>query len=1011
MGPNSQADVIRMGGDAHHQHEKPDEPIMCYVGWPKEAPLTELLTFCCRGKKDSWRSRGNTMILREKLEHDESVKEQKWFGLFTDLIFVTVIIQFALQITEHYKGFYLLPHNISKRYSESHNENCQLMANRGASGIFLTDDGLSCDLVDGGEQIWLSESLLWLFAFYVVWLELGCSLGRFINIDGVLDDFLYFASIFFTIGMAIQINSRKHMMLERDGFSIWTCAVFMALLILHLFYYCIIEECRRYAHRRVWTYAVAIVINAAGGLGGYWTNFCSILVSCLVVFYVSLTGFVVQRANDLTVEHFVERFGLLTMITCGESILALIISDGYTQAWRQNQIVILSFVIMYVLKDQYFNTDAPEKVHALTKSEFPGSCMWVFLHFPLCYLLLLLGVGFKLMFKEFSGGEDEHKTWKYMLLWPLAGSLIVIDLIPLTHRYYKFSLLSVSLKLVPIIAIVPIGLILTDTIHLLLWCGACTILHLVIDVRLKEYQINQDMLHRTHLTTEDDEMWKEWRTTGFMGPKFEIWPVYLVIDYWKRETNDNNEPVNMAEKRAEQAGVDPKLIIPSKHFREEENTRDWLMEFGDLILVAVIYKFADQMKYTLKNYNIFNSRTVIIESTVFFAAFFCIWLELVTEFVRFKNMPGPIDDVVRFLYLLGLVMMATQCGSGQYLMTNRTGFLVSFVCSLSSIFFLHICYQWKGIDHAVTYCRRRVVLYGMVIISTMVSVGVPYRAITSYYLPFCILVLNVVLLLITSFNSFRVVVPGSLKDSIMEQHQNHHAGAHGHAEQKEELQHQLTFIHEEEDEIEDHFLERFGLFVMITAGESILALVIAYEAFEETIVSYMLVYVAFVMVYVIRTQYVFNNVDLLKGHALHNGKSPGSVMFCGIHLILNLFLLWLGVAWKLVFYKWTGGGETKLAYRMYMGAAVTGVMICLIIIRFTHMNFNPGPLSWLRLIPVGAVMFICYYGTSPLFFSIGCTVCLFCLLVMDHKFYNITYEVSNTQASNTKVSINAPQAL
>merc|ERR1719193_1451088 len=318
--------------------------------------------------------------------------------------------------------------------------------------------------------------------------------------------------------------------------------------------------------------------------------------------------------------------------------------------------------------------------------------------------------------------------------------------------------------------------------------------------------------------------------------------------------------------------------------------------------------------------------------------------------------------------------------------------------------------MWKGIDDAITYCRRRVVLYGMVILSTAVSVAIPYYAIQSYWMPFTILLLNVALILITSLNSFRVVVSESLKDST-EPHQNNHVVAGGHTEQTVELQDQLTFMHEEEEDIEDHFLERFGLFVMITAGESILALVIAYEAFEETTVSYILVYVAFVMVYVIRTQYVFNNVDLLKGHALHNESSPGSVMFCGIHLILNLFLLWLGVAWKLVFYKWTGGGDTKEEYRMYMGAAVTGVMICLIIIRFTHKNFTPGPLSWLRIIPVCGVMFICYFLGSPLYFSIGCVICLICLLVMDHKFYNITYEVSNTQASDTKVSTNAPQVL
>jgi len=342
-------------------------------------------------------------------------------------------------------------------------------------------------------------------------------------------------------------------------------------------------------------------------------------------------------------------------------------------------------------------------------------------------------------------------------------------------------------------------------------------------------------------------------------------------------------------------------------------------------------------------------------------------------------MPGPIDDIVRFLYLFFLAMMAIQIQPKKYLMYNIMGFLGSFSGSLFTLLFLHLCYLKYGIEHGRAYCIKRVIVYGMVISTTMMTVLLNMFIVEDdcYWLPFFVFVLNVGLLLLTSLNSFRVTVTEVERELIYEQHK-YEASEEG----------------EEEDSIEDHFLERFGLFVMITAGESILALVIAWEQFEETWTSYILVYVAFFMIYLMRTQYVFNNINLQDGHALHNESSPGSVMFCGIHMILTLFLLWLGVAWKLIFYKWSGTGEVKQRFRLYMSVAVIGVMFCLIVCRFTHTNFIPGILSWLRIIPVAGVLIMCDIWAEPMHFSVGCVGCLFCLLVMDHKFYNHIYETA-----------------
>jgi len=955
-----------------------------YIGWSHEAPLTELL-LCCFWEKESTiktRKRGNTMTLDDHKKEEEADKEQKWFGLFTDLIFVTVIIQFARQINYHYKGFFLLPTTLSdhyyptKEYSMDHNDLCEERFLESNGGILVSSDGMECYHIIGGLQGWVWETALFYFAFYVIWLELSAGLGRFINITGIVDDFLYFMLVIFIIGMTIQIAPFKMMMDERDGFSTWLSGALMTLTLIHMLYYYCIPVCRNYAWRRIWTYSLAVVINSVGFLCGPQINFVTILVSCLIVFYVSLTGFIAQEQTDLTIEHFVERFGLLIMITSGEAILALLIGDiesedSFTQSTKQNSTIALSFTLMYILKDLYFNTDAPFKLHALTKSDMPGACVWIFLHLPICWCILFIGVSFKLIFSE--SPEDVHNP-RYMLVFPLAIALLLIDFLPITHRHYKLSIPCVITKLV-LVGCIPIGLLVVkDTLGILVWCVGVTFLHLMRDNFHKDkYEVNHDTVNEVmHLFDHDHhektkaENWNEWRSTGFMGPKIEIWPPYLLADFFKSQGNGLQ--------RVKEIGS-VKDYHPNEHFREEENTRDWLMEFGDLILVGVIYKFADQMKFTLKNSDQFSSYTVLGECFLFFLAFFCLWLELVVEFVRFKNMPGPFDDLMRFIFLFGIALMATQCEQRQYLSANIKGFMFWFAVSLSSIFGLHVAYLYNGIYDAIRYCRWRVMIYGMVIGSTgsclVISIYV-----TEYYLNIGMLSLNVFIILFYSLNSFRVTESSEVRE-----------------ERRREAESEAENMHKELDElIEAHFLERFGLFVMITAGESILALVVSYAEYDQTPVTYMLIYVAFTMVFVIKMSYFSNNVNLEDGHALHKSKAPGAVAFCALHFFLCLFLLWLGTAWKLVFYKWNGKGNVERIYRLYMGAAVLGTMVCLYVCRFTHSKFVYGTLSWLRLIPIFGVMIICHYFPEPRAFSVGCVGCFLVLYYVDYKFYNRGYE-------------------
>jgi len=947
-----------------------------YIGFSKEAPILDLISFfvCfkCLQKQEErcMRPRGNTMQIKKKQEEHEKLKERKWFGLFTDLIFVAVIIQFAFQMKFHFKGFYALPSTpggywLSKEYIASHDKECEELAlTVSDSAVIINKDGSEC-VYNGPEVIpqLIAETITFWFAFFVAWLELSCGLGRFINISGILDDILYALYLMTVVGMSVQIYPWKMMMKYGSHFSLWLSLALLTQLCIHILYYYVIPECRNYAWRRIWSYAAAIIVNSVGAFFSDWVNYGSIIIACGIVFYVSLTSFIPQKQTDLTVEHFVERFGLLIMIATGQCILALIIGnldseDVYAQSNDEHLVIFLAFTIMYIVKDLYLNSDAPVRLHALNKRALPNACVWVFLHFPLSYCVLTVGVGFMLVMSDVDG--EKHR-YGLIVCVPLFVCMLIIDLLRTTHTDFRWSIRSLFFRIINLVAM-PLGiLVFKDHRFLLLWCTVWTSMQLFRDWFWEENYIDGNTSVLIDEPEDKLEAKFEWVKMGFMGPKVELWPPYLLVDWW----NNKSGATRVKDLYGD---LDCHPNEHSRSAREENSSkRDWLMEFVDLIFVGVIWKFADQMKYTLKNYDQFETLWVVLESTLFFTAFFCIWLELMTEFVRFRNMPGIIDDVVRFFYLFGIVLMAIQMEKNQYLTNNFFGFLTAFCCSLSAILILHIYYLYYGVNDAIRYCKWRIGIYTLVIISTFISIQVK-----QYYLNLFILLVNVSILLSYSINSFRVV----------ESHKDRHA-------RRKELQRKAEAEDKELDEpIEDHILERFGLFVMITMGESLLALVIAYANYDQEALTYTLIYVAFFMIFFIKILYFMHNPELEDGHALFEESSPGSVAYCAIHLMLCLSLLWVGVSWKLIFYSWDGSGTIYRRWRILFAISVTLVMVSLVFNRFTHSKFKRDYLSWIRIVPIFAVLALCYTMAEPEYFSIGCCCCFAGLYLMDYRFYN-----------------------
>jgi len=1005
--PQKRKSALRMSLMSKRQSELGLVRNDIYVGWQTEAPLSTLVTFGCVGHS------GKSVAHSPETGHEEDEeedKEQKWFGVFTDLIFVTVILQFSIQLYNHVKGFYLEPTKMSyiefsqifqpaKTYSVAHHKMCVEAANSNWTAEILSGrDGMECWYI-GDELDWVfCEATLYFFSIYVVWLELTCSLGRFANITGMLDDILYLGCVVSIVFMSCHIEPWKRTTDNGGPFGLWLDVFYISFLFLHILYYYRIEYCRNYAHRRIWTYATALVINTLCGYFGklldddvsyygieYFLNFFGIMLSSLVVFYVSLTGFIVQNKNNIIVEHFVERFGVLIMITMGESILSLIIADEYKQDWLNNIVVTLSFLLMFILKDVYFLSDVLPKFHALRIEWSAKSCLWVVLHFPLCISLLLLGVGFKLIFKIDLEEEDDHDYAKW-LIWPLFTGLIIIDIIHMTHRNYPYTKALIISKITLYVPI-PCILLLTDgyarfgehwVILLLTWGVVWTFIKLNVDsyfVQRQKHRKNREiMASRTDIMETSVKLseWKDWQSTGFMGPKVELWPPSLLADFWKKGSNRAFLRITQMS-----GGED---LHPNEHIRDEENTRDWLMEFADLIFVGVIFKIADNMKYTWNDE--FLLEWVMFESTLFFFAFFSLWLEMVSEFVRFQNMPGALDDLIRFIFLLGICLMAIQIRKDQYPMSCINGFNVSFLISVFAMFLLHLSYIWKGCKDAIVYCRIRVMVYGIIMVSTFVSICLQLN-IPNYWLPFITLLMNVLFLLSYSLNSFRVTETKSKRKEKHEQYVREAAKKHGHLDEI----------------IEGHFVERFGLILMITAGESILALVLASTDFEWESTTYMLLGTAFLMVYVIKMQYFLHNVNLEEGHALLNNKFPGSVAFCAIHIFLALAMLWVGVGWKLLFYDYDGE-YVSYPVKLFMCVATVAVCLFLIICRFTHEKYVIRMLSVFRFIPMGGFTIFAIQVKNPLAFTIGTVVFLATVFIMDVQFYNKGAELEDLSKDN-----------
>jgi len=923
-------------------------------------------------------------LRQEALEENEGDPTNLWFGLFTDLIFVAVVVAFANQMKAHVKGFFLDTNH--DWLGSDHSYQCKKMYYAGAEKPFYDFDGFECYKSGGSDAHTQTalESLLFFFCFWVCWLELTAVLARFVNLEGMLDDLLMFLFLSGVITMAIQMDSHKPLTEHRLAFTCGLMTSILSMMFLHVMYYYLIEDSRKYSKRRVWSYGLSVIIMGVGVMiDTYEAYIACLTIGIFITFWVSLTSFLVQHENEVTVEHFVERFGILVMIVTGESILALILgdsTDSFKQQFEDYCLVFLSFSIMYVVKDIYFQSTAEEEDHALMEDSMPGSCSWVFLHFPLTYFLLTAGVGFKLMFTQL--GEDDLEK-KYAGILGFSLSLVILTMLVIRTAHKKFifqSWVSYATRL-PTVCMIPIGIwVCNDPNGYTGWClffiAASYAWDLII---LEKFEIDMDVKKRMKKEEEEKEHalrakhnqlgaenpplckrmlsffpgcnnaeMKAWDQAGFQGPPEEIALWWLPVDFVTCRIEEGWRHLTSSVKRGNTGVLKDIGQLHSEDGREHDASKDWLGEFSDLIFVAVIVKFADQIKYTTKDVDGigFDKGRVILESALFFYGFYVVWLEMTVEFIRFRNMPGIVDDILRFSYLLGIVTMAVQIDEKQYMTVNIDGYLAGYLLCLGTQCFQHFIY-WARIARARRYARWRVVSYFTC--SLLLVVGI---LVDSLNIKITFILVISSLLTYLEINSFRVTFK---EDGIP---------------------------NEGRRPDNEPFIERFGLLVMITTGESILAIILGSDDFKQQWDYYMLVYLAFTVMFYIKEVYFASNCELENGHALEEEGTPGAVVWVLCHGILAYCLLGCGVGFKLFFAVMPD--DPYPHFRYIMVVCVAGALSVMLLIRLAHDKFIFHPLGLSRLPVIAGIILGAAFIEDPNSLSAWTAAGVVLIYMLDH---------------------------
>ena len=188
----------------------------------------------------------------------------------------------------------------------------------------------------------------------------------------------------------------------------------------------------------------------------------------------------------------------------------------------------------------------------------------------------------------------------------------------------------------------------------------------------------------------------------------------------------------------------------------------------------------------------------------------------------------------------------------------------------------------------------------------------------------------------------------------------------------------------------EKFVERFGLFVMVTSGESILVLMTSTNTFIPIWEDYVVCFLLFAITFGMRDIYFEGaNILDLQDHALMVKTSPGSIVWTIFHGLLGFFLTICGTGWKLLFktldHEVREGQPVKHNYLLILGFAQAGSIFCMYMIRWAHRKFIMNIYSFVMRVPaLIALPLGAQYMESSLGYSFYLFFWVWFTFILDH---------------------------
>jgi len=911
-----------------------------YVGYFLEAPVSELLMMPFSSRKKMYKIAHVTphqfKKMKRALQAYQSDPTSEWTGFFTDLLFVAVIVRFAKQFIS-------------------------MMKNHPSNPRIYT------------------QAVLWFAGFYAVWLELTCLESRFCNLPGIVDDaalYLYLGGI---LVMAIQMQPDVFLFHNRRGFVFGFMLCTIALFIVYRQHSLCNPRARRHCQIRLKTYAISIIatilflaidiiiikeenteVESIIFFGQSPPNepLCYLFLIPIFGYHIlyQCNSFRVLGEEMLNFESTVVRFGTLIMICSGESVIAIILGFEHAHSLSNQDFmcVAAAFMLLYLLKDVYFNSNCGEEGHALTEDKSPGSVAWVFAHFPLSMFVFFLGCALKYMLHESM--EDVTLSFRILIIVSVWGTLLTGIFMRTAHRLFTFTMASLIIR-GPYLLILPCGVLITDNFTLLAWCSGAIILSTLADKLLIHNwhaEIASDFLE---VGSSDDSNQISIRTIGesssaahiktFKGNQYEMPLIRLLTDFICCRSGAyyvNHAKLLHDSKKRDPADSDAKKAEDAHRAENHDHhghdhSHGWFGEFCDIVLAAIVIKFAHYVHHGLVEDTEFeNFPQLFGESIVGYFGFWILWLELTTTICRVRNIDGNVDDLFYFLILLGNVIMGLTLNGHGFMFDDADGYCFGMLVALSSLFWLHI-YVYLMVPPARGYCCMRLCAYLCSI--TILCLGIWYHG---YKVQLCCVCATVFIHGWIGVNSFRVF------DQV-----------------------HLTF---------EPFVERFGLFVMVVLGESILALVLMPESLDWEV--YGAIFLGLMIMFHMKNIYFWSNVDIDNGHALTEMNSPGACFWVVMHAILGYFLMIIGVSFK-VFFDDLNSNGFHLKYAELMTWSFFCGLWSMTIIRSSHAAFTFSCKSAMLRIPTTlAFPAGCFFIDKPLIILLWCELWMLVANCLDY---------------------------